>query len=105
MNDKMLKRMTKNSRWILGFEKKFMPEFLSMVNSMKPGYIKNSIHCIVNWKQHNCLRPDIIHIHGDADKLLTYSSVKADYTIKGGNHAMIINKATEINHLLNQIIV
>lgn len=105
LSDKMLKHMTRNSRWILGFEKKFMPEFLSMVNSMKPGYIKNSIHCIVNWKQHNCYRPDIIHIHGDADKLLIYGSVKADYTIKGGNHAMIINKADEINDLLNKIIV
>jgi len=105
MNDKMLKRMTKNSRWILGFEKKFMPEFLSMVNSMKPGYIKNSIHCIVNWKQHNCHRPDIIHIHGEADRLLTFGSVKANFTIKGGNHAMIINRSHEINHLLNQIIV
>lgn len=105
LNDKLLKRMTKNSRWILGFEKKFMSEFLAMVNSMKPGYIKQSIRCIVQWNQHNCHRPDIIHIHGNADKLLTYTSVKADYTIKDGNHAMIINKADEINNLLNKIIV
>lgn len=105
LNDKLLKHMTLNSRWILGFEKKFMPEFLIMVNSMKPDYIKNSIRCIVNWKQHDCYRPDIIHIHGDADRLLPYGSVKANYTIKGGNHAMIINKSDEINKLLDTIIL
>lgn len=104
ISDAMLKKMTRSSRWILGFEKKFMPEFLSMVNSMKPGYIKRSINCIVNWQQHNCHRSDIIHIHGDADRLLVYNSVQADFTIKGGNHAMIIDKADEINKILNSII-
>lgn len=104
LSEAVLKELTLNSRLLLGFEKKFMPEFERMVNSMQPNYFRRSIDCIVNWKAENCLRDDIIHIHGDDDRLLFYNDVKADYTIKGGTHAMIVNNAVEISNLLNRLI-
>lgn len=104
MSDKILKGMAINSRLILGFDKKFMPEFEEMVFSMERDYLKYSMDCIVNWDNTNCHRKDITHIHGDADRLLVYRSVKADYTIRGGTHAMIINNAREINTILNSLL-
>lgn len=104
MTEGMLREMALNSRLIIGFDKVFMPEFERMVKAMQPNYFKYSIDCIVNWTNKNCYRNDIIHIHGDADKLLLYRNVKSDYTIRGGNHSMIVNNAEEINAILNRLI-
>jgi len=48
---------------------------------------------------------NIIHIHGTADRLLPYSLVQPDYTIKGGGHLMVRNKAAEISGLLKKICI
>ncbi|MBS1635562.1 MAG: hypothetical protein JST26_06525 [Bacteroidetes bacterium] len=95
------RRMARMGRWFLGFQKNYMHEFMSMIHKMPPNYFRNCIDCIVKWKSTD-YNKNIVHIHGDADRLLLYKCVKANYTIKGGTHAMVINRAMEINHILEK---
>lgn len=58
---------------------------------------------IVNWQ--NDWQPDnMVHIHGTNDHMFPIKKIKADYIIKGGGHFMIMNKAAEINEVLNDIL-
>lgn len=43
---------------------------------------------------------NLIHIHGTDDKIIPYGNVKADYTIEGGGHLMVFNRATEISRII-----
>jgi len=104
LSEETLREFATHSRLIIGFDKSFMPEFERMVESMQTDYFKNSINCIVNWTNKVCCKNNIVHIHGDADRLLLYRHVKSDYTIRGGNHAMVINNAEEISYILNKLI-
>lgn len=104
LTERQLRELVKKSNPLLGFDDWFLPEFKLMVDSMKRNYFKYSMDCIIKWKNKNCKRKDIIHIHGDADRTLPYNEVKADYVIKGGTHGMVINNANEINVILNMVI-
>jgi hypothetical protein len=65
--------------------------------------LKWAIQAITKW--HNKITvQDLIHIHGDADKLLPIKFTKTDCIIKGGEHFMIYSKAEEISELLNQLL-
>ncbi len=76
---------------------------LQIVKDTNPQFTKWAIEAILHWK--NMVTPNnIIHIHGTADKLLPYSLVKANYTINGGTHLMIMDRAKEISDLLKEII-
>lgn len=100
-----LRALGKNSRLILGFDRSFIPEFHQMIDAMKPNYFKRSINCIINWQDAGCVHSNMIHIHGTGDRLLDYKNVNADFTIKKGSHAMIINKADEISLILNKYFI
>ena len=83
---------------------KIIEEFHAMTDSMEKEYFKRAINCIINWDQAECSNANIIHIHGTADRLLQYKNIKADYSIKNGSHAMVVNKAEEISKILNKIL-
>jgi len=101
ISDQALRRMAKHSRHILGFDKPLTGLFLNMVNAMPENYFSYCIPYIVKWdleKENN----NIIQIHGTADRLLTPTRIKNAYSIKNGSHAMVLNKAAEINTILNK---
>ena len=54
--------------------------------------------------ENNITVENITHIHGTSDKLLPYKKVKADYTINGGTHLMVMNNPEEISDLLKKLI-
>lgn len=72
-----------------------------MIDAMPDNYFGRSIGYIVNWDNKEARGP-IVHIHGDADRLLLYSCVKADHTIRHGTHAMIIDQAEEISKIMEK---
>jgi esterase/lipase len=100
LSEKRFRALTRWSRWIIGFEKKYMPEYLKMVHSMPDHYFSRCFNMIVTWKRKSN-KDSIFHIHGDADRLLSQRNIRNFENIKGGNHAMIVYKAAEINSLLN----
>lgn len=76
---------------------------VSIINNSITGFNKWAIDRIVNWNN-NKLPANLTHIHGNADKLLPYQFVKADYTIDNGGHFMIVNQAKEISVLLQKLL-
>lgn len=101
VSEKQHRKMAYQGRWIIGFGKAYIPEFLGMVNSMTENYFKYSINIIVSWNRKE-LPQDVIHIHGNKDKLLWYRYVNPSYTIKNGSHAMIVFQAEEINKIIEK---
>lgn len=101
ISEKQHRKMAYQGRWLIGFGKAFIPEFLGMVNSMRENYFQNCINIIVNWNGIE-LPKNSVHIHGDNDKLLHYKFVKADYRIANGSHAMIVFQAEEINRIIEE---
>lgn len=101
ISERQHRKMAYQGRWIIGFGKSYVPEFLGMVNSMTENYFKYCINIIVSWEGKEPPK-NSIHIHGDTDRLLWYKCVKPDYTIKQGSHAMIVFKAEEINTIIKK---
>lgn len=99
ISENLHRKMAYKGRWIIGFGKAYIPEFLGMVNSMTKNYFKYCINIIVNWNN-TTLPKNTIHIHGDNDILLWYRFVKPDYTIEKGSHAMVVFQADEINKII-----
>jgi pimeloyl-ACP methyl ester carboxylesterase len=76
---------------------------LQIIKDTNPSFTKWAISAIMHW-QNITIPKNLIHIHGTADKLLPYNLVKADYTIKGGEHLMVMDKAKEVSVILKSII-
>lgn len=76
---------------------------LSFVKQVEPAFIRWSINAILNWVQHERLE-NTIHIHGDKDRLLPYRYTKASHIINNGRHLMVLNKANEINKILEEVL-
>lgn len=66
-------------------------------------FIRWASGAIVNWNN-TTVPNNVVHIHGSADKLLPYRYVKADYTIKNGEHVMVLDQAEEVSLLLKMLI-
>ena len=76
---------------------------VSIINNSITGFNEWAIDRIVNWTNKQ-IPAKLVHIHGDADKLLPHRFVKADHTISNGGHFMIVNQAKEISALLQKLI-
>ena len=66
-------------------------------------YLKWAIHQIVNWEQ-NKPNKNTIHIHGTHDLVFPSIYIKNAIFVNGGNHAMILRKATWFNENLPKLI-
>lgn len=104
ISDKIHRYIAYQAKWILGFGRAFVPEYLEMVKSMKKYYFEHSFTMIANWERKEFSRK-VIHIHGTGDKVLLYKNIKADYTISNGSHAMIVFNSEEINRILEKEIM
>ncbi len=88
-------------RWMIGFEKAYLPEFMAMAQSMHADYFRHCIHIIVNWDQ-NGPPENALHIHGSGDRLILYSGVTPHRTILDGTHAMVVFRAGEISPIIEE---
>ena len=66
-------------------------------------YLKWAIHQIVNWEQ-NKHDKNTIHIHGTHDLVFPSIYIKNAIFVKGGNHAMILRKASWFTKNLPKLI-
>ncbi len=66
-----------------------------------PIYLDWAIHQVLNWK--NDWHPDnLVHIHGDMDKIFPIKKIKPTYIIKEGTHMIIYNRAKEVGHCIEK---
>ncbi len=66
-------------------------------------YLEWAVWSLLNWKQSE-VREDIIHIHGDKDKVFPIKNISNCIKIKGGKHEMIILRAKWFNENLVSLI-
>jgi surfactin synthase thioesterase subunit len=74
--------------------------FKEMMLACPKNYFRRAIHCVTHWNN-KIIPSNVIHIHGTADKVLPIRKIKCDYIIENGSHLMVVNKADEINQILN----
>ena len=69
----------------------------------KLSYVNWSFDKILNWKPANDFS-NIVHIHGDQDRIFPIKNIKPDYVIKGGTHMMVWNRADEISAIISGLL-
>ncbi len=66
-------------------------------------FVDWAITQILNWKN-NWQPENIIHIHGDRDKIFPVKKIKTTFIIKDGTHMIIYNRAVEISEYIQNCI-
>ena len=66
-------------------------------------HIEWAVNEIFNWRN-NWIPDNVIHIHGDKDRIFPVSKIKVDYIIKGATHLLIYNRADEVNRCIRNIL-
>ncbi len=70
--------------------------------NVEPLFLNWAINQILNWK--NDWQPKhLFHIHGTADRIFPIKKIRPNYTVDGGGHFMIYNRAKQINESLQRI--
>jgi pimeloyl-ACP methyl ester carboxylesterase len=106
-------------KWIPGsWSKRYMATFQGMMGPKGPEqkkllrqitletdmrFSRWAIWAILHWRN-STIPPNVVHIHGTADKVLPFNRVKADYVIPGGTHVMTLNEYEEISSILKKLI-
>lgn len=75
----------------------------SVIRDSDISFVRWAIDAILHWDNRD-IPPNLVHIHGTADKLLPIRHVKADYTIQDGTHVMTLDKHAEVSRLLRRLI-
>ena len=76
---------------------------LNVLRDTEPVFLKWAIACIATW-QNKAVPQNIFHIHGSADRILPFKFISSPVKIKGGQHLMILNKASEITDVIKAFI-
>jgi pimeloyl-ACP methyl ester carboxylesterase len=67
-----------------------------------PIFMAWAIHQILQWKN-KFIPENLIHIHGDKDRIIPIKGVKPNFIIKGAGHFMTVTHAQEVEKLLQEI--
>lgn len=100
----LYKQATIMNRFMGAGNKEMKSIVYSYVNNIDPAFIRWSLNAIVHWS-HTERLSHLVHIHGSHDHLLPYRYVKADYMIKNGGHLMVMNRADEVNNILQEVLL
>ncbi|MCF3109066.1 alpha/beta hydrolase [Niabella sp. CC-SYL272] len=69
----------------------------------KLSYVNWSFDKILNWRNTNGFK-NVVHIHGDRDRIFPIKYITPDYVIKEGTHMMVWNRAPEISAIINRVL-
>jgi len=67
-------------------------------------YSNWAVNVILNWKN-NTAPKNLFQIHGTKDRIFSIKKIKPDHTIQNGGHLMILNRSSEINECINNILI
>ncbi|RAJ93187.1 pimeloyl-ACP methyl ester carboxylesterase [Larkinella arboricola] len=99
-----MKRPTVLSNWFFCTHSKADRQLLATIlRETDPAFLSWAIDQIVTWT-HQTPTPNLIHIHGQADRILPFRYVKGAIPVVGGGHFMTINKAEELTSLLRSLL-
>ena len=99
----LLKSVNKLTYWFFGAKTKDERVLLKkIISETDETFLRWAIGKIMHWKN-STHSNNIITIHGSQDRILP--NKKSDHVIDGGGHLMIINRASEITHLIKKSIL
>jgi pimeloyl-ACP methyl ester carboxylesterase len=92
-------------RWLVSTENEEDKYILKqIIKDSDPIFIRWALEAIPNWKKEKLPTP-FIHIHGTMDKVLPIRFTKATHIIRDGGHIMVLNRAAEINLILQKTLM
>lgn len=98
----LLKRCNGITYWFFGVQTKedkyLLKEILSDTDCT---FLTWAIDAILNWKNEE-FPSNLIHIHGNKDRILPCKYIAYDYLIVGGSHFMTVNFSREIECILEK---
>jgi pimeloyl-ACP methyl ester carboxylesterase len=74
-----------------------------MARDMDHSFIRWAVDAIMKWDAGDD-EIDCIHIHGTHDEIFPYRLTQPSISIPKAGHLMIFNRASEINHVLKQLL-
>jgi len=90
--------------WIMGAATKAHKQLLKkIVLQSDIAFDRWAIGAIARWTN-TTVPPNVIHIHGTADKLLRFGKVNAHFTISGGEQLMVMDKAAEVSAIVKRCV-
>jgi pimeloyl-ACP methyl ester carboxylesterase len=102
MPPRAIKKPNEMLYWLFGVS---TPEHRALLASIMADtdeiFFSWAIEAIANWDNKG-VTSEIVQIHGTKDRIL--SPQKADYTITGGGHLMVVTRAAEINAIIKQVL-
>ena len=72
-----------------------------VIKDSDPAFIRWAMDAILSWKN-EALPASLWQIQGDKDGILPIRWARPTHRVKGGNHLMIMSKATELNVFLSE---
>lgn len=66
-----------------------------------PVYLTWAVNQVLNW-QNEWQPANIIHIHGDNDRIFPVKKIVPDYVVKNGTHMIIYNRAAEVGNFIEK---
>lgn len=97
----MLQRLLPVIRWQMGVEGTDAAELLeSFALTSNLDRLKIQVAAVLDWQGANHPLPDLVHIHGDHDRLMPLGSITGAHVVKGGSHFMVYQKAAEVERIL-----
>ena len=83
--------------------RKHQKAFLELLSGCSDDYLQWAVEQIVQWKNTE-IPPNLIHIHGNKDRIFPLRHIPGARVIRGGDHGMVVSHADQISELLNEII-
>lgn len=77
---------------------------MTMASDTDPKFIRWAITAALSWRNNN-LPQNLYHLHGTSDQVLPMRLTKPGYVISKGGHLMVLNRAKEINKLMEEILL
>lgn len=92
------------AKWLFGLkDPASVYIYETLIKNSDPVFNRWAINALLNWN--NSVVPDnLVHIHGTHDKILPYKNVHCNYTIKKGEHLMVMDKAGEVSTIIRQVL-
>jgi pimeloyl-ACP methyl ester carboxylesterase len=101
---RLLKHPNSFVYWLFGIKNKKDKKLLAAILcDTDEHFLTWAIDTIVTWKN-NYQHSNLIHLHGNTDKILPYYFTRNAIAIEGGGHFMIVDKAKLLTAMLRNIL-
>ncbi len=99
----MLLRIMPVIRWQMGVEHTDAMELLeSFALATTLDRLKIQVAAVLDWEGPSQPLPNLVHIHGDNDRLMPLGSITGALVVKGGSHFMVYQKSAEVERILRE---